>query len=525
LRQWKTETKVGMFVLVAVGIFVFMLIQLGIFRPGLNKYSPYDINFSDVSGISIKAFVKIAGVKVGWIDKITLQSDGTYARIRIMVKNRYHIHQDAYAIIRQEGVLGSRYLEIIPGNPELPLLPAGASFVANGRKQPSVETLLCECQDIVTNIRTVSQTLGQVFGGQERAHKIELLVDNLTRASQHIAEFSQTLNSTEFVPKLQSTINNLAQRLDGEILPALHDGIQQVSSVFARDFDRVSNKLEKTADMVEQLVKQAQEGITNVSSISKKIDSGQGILGKLVNDNQVYEDVRSVAQTFRDSIDRINQIGIDVDAHGESMIKSDKEYCSQANKGYVTMRIKTMPGWFYSLGIVNSEKGWPTRIYTCESYYDDDGKAVDPSTIVLDNGDIRVTPRINHVSIKRNDTRFDVQIGKEFFDQLTLRAGTIEGTFGVGADWQLPINSSVFRWLTTLEVFDCYGQNRFLCDRRPHLKWINRLYFFDNIYLTFGADDFISRYTKNAFFGAGLCFTDDDLKHVASKMGVFGSSS
>ena len=504
-----------------------MLVQLGVFRLNLNKYSPYEVNFDDVSGLAVKAFVKIAGVKVGWIEKITLLSDCACTRVRIMIKNRYQIHEDAYVIIRQEGLLGSRYLEIVPGSPDKALLRAGTLFVTPGKRQASLETLLCQCQDIVGNIRSVSQSLDKAFGGEQQAKKIENLVDNLARASEHIATFSDTLNRV--VVNNEQSLNTMigdcqvAANQAKQLVPQLRETVADLAHVFEHDFDRVADKLEKTAATIDRVVSQAQDGIASVSSISKKIDGGQGILGKLVNDNQVYEDIKSVTQTFRDSIERINKMGVEVDAHGEAMLKSDKDYGYQSNKGYLTMRMCTSPHWFYTVGIVNAEKGWPIRTYTCESYCNDHGEVINPSDLVLDNGTIKVAPQINRICVKRNDTRVDMQVGKEFFDCLTLRAGTFEGTFGVGVDWALPINSSAVHWLMSLETYDLYGQNRFLCDRRPHLKWINRVYLFDNIYFTFGADDFISRYNANGFFGAGLRFSDDDLKHVASKIGIFGT--
>jgi hypothetical protein len=42
----------------------------------------------------------------------------------------------------------------------------------------------------------------------------------------------------------------------------------------------------------------------------------------------------------------------------------------------------------------------------------------------------------------------------------------------------------------------------------------------NNIYMTFGADDFISRRNANAFFGCGVRFGDDDIKYLASRIAI-----
>lgn len=538
MRQWKTETKVGMFVIVSLGIFAFILLQLGVFRLNVNKYRSYEICFDDVSGLSAKAFVKIAGVKVGWIEKISLLPDCAQARVHIMVKSRFQLHDDAYAIVRQEGIIGSRYLEIIPGTPAHALLSAGARLNAPGKRQVSLETLLNQSQDIVDNVKSVAQSLGQALGGPEQTGRISSLVENLAKASEHIAQFSQSLNNIvtgneqalktmvadcqiitnqakELMPQLQKSIEQLSQHLD--------TNIEKVTHSLTDDVNRVANKLEHTAQTIEQVIQQAHDGINNVTEITQKINKGDGLICKLINDSSVYNDIQSVTKTFRESIDRINSIGIEVDAHGEAMLKKNCDYCHHNNKGYMDMRVATNPNWFYKLGIVTSEKGWPERFYTCENYSDDNCKPINPSSIVIDNGAIKVAPQINRMCVKRNNTKFDIQVGKVFYDYLTLRAGTFENTFGVGLDWRLPIYSDTIQWITSLELFDLYGQNRYICDRSPHLKWLNRIYLFKNIYVTIGADDFVSMNNRNWYFGAGLRFSDDDLKHVASHIGLFGS--
>jgi hypothetical protein len=58
-------------------------------------------------------------------------------------------------------------------------------------------------------------------------------------------------------------------------------------------------------------------------------------------------------------------------------------------------------------------------------------------------------------------------------------------------------------------------------DRRPHLKWMNRIFFLNNLYFVFGADDFVSSTNANAFWGLGIRFGDDDMKYILSKFGLY----
>src|SRR5690606_3134635 len=96
-----------------------------------------------------------------------------------------------------------------------------------------------------------------------------------------------------------------------------------------------------------------------------------------------------------------------------------------------------------------------------------------------------------------------------------------EGAFGLGADYFIPLPTEKLSWITSLEAFDFKGLQRldFTTERRPHLKWLNRVFIFNNLYTTFGFDDFAS-HNASAFVGFGLRFADDDLKYLLSKMNL-----
>jgi len=124
-------------------------------------------------------------------------------------------------------------------------------------------------------------------------------------------------------------------------------------------------------------------------------------------------------------------------------------------------------------------------------------------------------------TFERNTLKVGIQFGKTF-KNIAFRLGLFEGTAGVGFDIDIPFKTENFRWVTTFEVFDLSGWNR-KKDRRPHLKWLNRMFIFRNIYFAFGADDFISKRNANAFFGAGIRFGDDDIKYLLGSVAGIGT--
>ena len=139
-----TETSVGIFVLGALSIFFYMTFQIVVFRLDTGNYRSHPVFFADVSGLIPKSDVKIAGVKVGWVQGITLieGADEYRAKATIMIKRQFQLHSNASAIVRQDGLLGTKFLELNPGDSLLPTLKKGQPLGNPGAAPASIDTLI-----------------------------------------------------------------------------------------------------------------------------------------------------------------------------------------------------------------------------------------------------------------------------------------------------------------------------------------------------------------------------------------------
>jgi len=113
------ELKVGAFVMMAVIALTFFIISvsdLSIFEKGRH----FQVIFGFASGLREAAPVRLAGVEVGIVKKLQVfvdESDGkkTKARVNVWIKDEIAIPADSKITINQLGILGEKYLEIIPG--------------------------------------------------------------------------------------------------------------------------------------------------------------------------------------------------------------------------------------------------------------------------------------------------------------------------------------------------------------------------------------------------------------------------
>lgn len=515
--QIRTETRVGLFVVIALGIFFYMTIHIGVFRLDRSKYKPQVVYFEDVSGLEKKAPVKIAGVTVGWVERVELVSDHDQkAKAHMMIDRNYKLRTDAYAVVKQEGLLGNKYLEVYTGDPMLPELPESYPLSKPGRAPASIDDILHKVSNIATNMEDITGSMRDSFGGMSGKDSMQQSVENFNIAAEKIARLTEMLDRT---------LSHNEQNFNDMITDARDFARDLKESVpdWGKDFQRLSNKMEDIFDKdFTNVAQQIEDSFKNISSISQKVDEGKGLVGKLINDDSTYDDIKYAVGGIKKYLSKIDKINVVVDAHGEYYYRPAEKMQFENSKGYLNVRIHTSEDQFYLLQVVGTQKGNIKRHALIKNWYDERGDLFLPSKFF--KGEVKFLPeligQIETIDRELDAYRYGFQIGK-IYKNMCFRFGLFESTVGLALDLQIPFQTDKFRWISTFMVFDFRGRQR-INDSRPHLKWLNRVFILKNIYAAFGADDFISKDNSNAFFGFGLRFCDDDLKYLASRLGFLG---
>ena len=199
-KESNLELKVGAFVLAAfilLTIFIFSISDFSAFQKGENL----KVIFGFANGIKKAAPVRLAGVDCGLVKDISVFYDKkeakTKVKIEIWLKNGTDIPSDSVVTINQLGLLGEKYIEIIPGA-SLDLIKEGSllngkdpiamekmsemvtqlaqkvdksvdgfnSIVNNEKNQKSFETTLEGFSQIVTGVREGKGTVGKLFSDE-----------------------------------------------------------------------------------------------------------------------------------------------------------------------------------------------------------------------------------------------------------------------------------------------------------------------------------------------------------------------
>jgi phospholipid/cholesterol/gamma-HCH transport system substrate-binding protein len=117
------ETVMGAVVLVIAALFLAFAYETS----QLHTVSGYDVsaNFSSVDGIHDGSDVRISGIKVGSVVSATLNAKTFLATLHINVEPRIKLPEDTVAEVASAGLLGDKYISLVPGGSEKNIPPGG----------------------------------------------------------------------------------------------------------------------------------------------------------------------------------------------------------------------------------------------------------------------------------------------------------------------------------------------------------------------------------------------------------------
>ena len=108
------EVFVGAIVVaIAISFSIFLLNFSGFFNTGPSY--KISASFRSAEGISIGSDVRLSGVKIGSVIELDLNLNNYKADAIIAINNEIKIPDDSALLIASEGLLGGKFVEVIPG--------------------------------------------------------------------------------------------------------------------------------------------------------------------------------------------------------------------------------------------------------------------------------------------------------------------------------------------------------------------------------------------------------------------------
>ncbi len=123
MKKFDLELAVGLFIIAGIVCLGYLSIKLGKMEiVGQKGYEIYGV-FSNVGGLKVGSSVEIAGVNVGRVKSIALQS--YQASVVLNLPKSLRIQEDAIASVKTKGLIGEKYIEITPGGSDKIIKPGG----------------------------------------------------------------------------------------------------------------------------------------------------------------------------------------------------------------------------------------------------------------------------------------------------------------------------------------------------------------------------------------------------------------
>jgi phospholipid/cholesterol/gamma-HCH transport system substrate-binding protein len=282
------EQKVGLFFVIGL-----LLVLAGIevtVGTGLlhSRYRLY-VKYPSVEGLRNGDAVQVAGVKLGTVGDIALQTDGV--RVRLDLGKEAVVRRDSVATLEAQLLSGNRFITISLGSPSAPILKDGDTI--EGEVPPSMTRLVSDMRDVAHSVQSLADSLNE---NQER-----LLTNVNTMIEQNRASLRQTLENVESVTaKLDRGDGTLAKLIND---PTLYDratvvmaDLQKVSDRLARgegDLGRLVNSDGALYDDAREAVARLNVTATNLEEISTQVRNGEGTLGRFMTDDSLYQDAQS----------------------------------------------------------------------------------------------------------------------------------------------------------------------------------------------------------------------------------------
>ena len=472
-----TAAKVGAFffvVLILTGLLVWKIEAL---RFGHGAARHITVEFADVSGLDEKSLVRLAGVPVGRVSKIHLDKGGK-AIVEIELDGDVDLRQGASGSIASRGLLGEKYVELIPGPIGAQTLPEGTQL--QGDVPVTFDQITKLARDIGVQLLDISQNLNKSLGGALGQERLTNIVDNVRVISEELKLIvvNNRANANETIANLRefsTMLLKLTDRVDRLVVANEANVTSGIGNI-----KEVTGKLQTTAD--------------NLNQITTKIREGEGTFGKLVQSDETHKNlndalvgVKEGVASLNKTLSKANKIGLDFDMH--------TEYLSRGGKGQGAFSVDIIPSGdkprFYRLGINTLPFGLRTKDTSIVTTTHPDGQT-DVTTIQ---------------SVQFKDTyAFTALVGWRYKDFIG-RAGLIESRAGVGLDYELLKR----RLRLTAELYD-FSRD----DVAAHARVFGRYYLGPSLYLSAGWDDFLNRGRKadSMMLGAGVRWGDDDLKYL-----------
>ncbi len=320
--SWR-ELRVGLLVLGSILILVFLILNAsGDINP-FSKKLHLKARFADANGLREGSEVRLAGVRVGKVDKIVLltpssEQNAPKVEAQMTINGTIdgrpandRIRTDSTAQQGSPSLLGNEMLiNITPGTAlgqpvaDGAILPSSSSNTVNDFATSGTDLaqrlskLSDEINGMVRDVKDGKGTVGRLFSDEALYNNLNATIRETEDVMRQIRSGSGSAGRFINDPELYNNANTIANQLR-LIAEDLRSGRGTAGKLLTDD--QLYVRINRTADRLDRSVDQ-------INSMIVEINAGRGTLGKLIRDEQMYNDARAAIARFNTTAERIDNM-------------------------------------------------------------------------------------------------------------------------------------------------------------------------------------------------------------------------
>jgi phospholipid/cholesterol/gamma-HCH transport system substrate-binding protein len=311
----RMEKIVGTFVLCIAILLLAVIISIGRGKDWFQRYVTYYTMFNENYNLQDNTPVKLFKADIGKVKKITLVGDKVKVRLAIREEYASRIRSDSFAVVESPTLIGSEYVSIRPGNPDLPQIPEDGMIPGKATRslsevitqfelEKTAKMLIQAVQGLSDFVQTLRDPQGILFS---TLHHLEQTTSHIEMIARNFREGKGSLGGL-------LTTDTLIESIQDK-LNAMERILQHMETAAAQT-PRVMDQIHDDLASIHQVISGANQSVDQISGILVKVDDSVNTVHNILkNMEKGSEDVPGITtsamegiQDIRDSLDEIDRV-------------------------------------------------------------------------------------------------------------------------------------------------------------------------------------------------------------------------
>ncbi|RME24251.1 MAG: MCE family protein [Candidatus Zixiibacteriota bacterium] len=278
----KVEFRVGLIILLGIVLVAVSLYWLQGYKLEVNAQKVY-VRFNDVGALAVGDPVMVLGVHKGKVNHLSLVEDGV--KVELLMYKDVKLKRDATFTIRNQGVMGDRFIAVNPGHDSLPL---DTAQVVPGLYDTGLPEVMGLLGDMIVELRTMVSSLKATVASDSSLRRFNRTVSNFETVSASLGEY---LNRN------QATFERTAENF-----LAASEKIDRMLSTNTGKVDTTVERLNRVSERLERFTEQLDSLSASARHFADMLDNDEGSLQLLLQDRRLYDDLRRSADNIDDLV-------------------------------------------------------------------------------------------------------------------------------------------------------------------------------------------------------------------------------